>query len=85
MGLQPGKDYGAKEIQAAARGVTGNHDLLITIEARDEGEVALVINGTPQTGSFPAARMGKLKWNGKPMQDLIREATRSSNLDWSGS
>jgi hypothetical protein len=84
MGLQTGRDYGAKEIQAALRGVTSNNDLVVTIEALEEGDVALAINGTQITTSFPAAKYGKVKWTGKAMQDLIGEATANDSLDWSG-
>ena len=84
MGLQAGKDYAARDIQAALRGVTGNQDLVVTIEDLGEGHVTLALDGTQLASSFPAAKLGKIKW-AKAVQDLIIEATRDDSLDWSGS
>jgi hypothetical protein len=83
MGLQAGKDYAARDIQAAVRGLTDNQELTVTIKDLGEGDAALLVNGT-QLSSYPAAKGGRLKWV-KGMQDLIQEATGSDSLDWSGS
>lgn len=88
MGLTAGKDYSAKDIQAALRNVTGNTNLVVTIKTLGTSNATLVLGGIQDDDIQLAGSFGRKDSNivwAKDIQGLVKDAMGGETLDWSGS